>query len=445
MGLLSGLRRPTVLSTPFLLLVFFAHSVAMAGLGLKKTTPSEPRAGAPPSTFAAGDTVIVTRVDAPVKSENTVLGTLPKGTLRRVQKTDGDWLWLAGSNGTEVVQGWIHRRDVINAIPGDGVIQHFSDELRASPNGTAYRIRGRQFMLMGQFDKSLSDLDQSLRLDRSNPEAWVERGNVFSRKSEYAKALADYDEALRISPVCAAALCGKASVAWAKGNMDQAIAHYTAAIRAKPKIASTYYSRAAVWAAKRDLDKALADLDASLRLDPAEPFTWFYRAGLWQTKGEYDKALADYNESSKLYCHPKYDKRMRATIWINKGQIAEARSDYLTALDAYKNAIDEDDKLAEGWSGFAWILATCPVDRFRDGTNAISSAEAACILTDWKSYAHIDTFAASHAEAGNFGKAVEWQTKALELAPPDQKPDVAKRLVLYKTGKPYRDKVQTKQ
>ena len=46
--------------------------------------------------------------------------------------------------------------------------------------------------------------------------------------------------------------------------------------------------------------------------------------------------------------------------------------------------------------------------------------------------------AAAHAELGEFDKAVEWQTKAIESAPKSQKDQYEQRLKLYQDKKPYR-------
>jgi tetratricopeptide (TPR) repeat protein len=51
----------------------------------------------------------------------------------------------------------------------------------------------------------------------------------------------------------------------------------------------------------------------------------------------------------------------------------------------------------------------------------------------------LDTLAAAYAEEGQFEKALEWQKKALELAPENFKADLNTRLKLYEAGKPYRD------
>jgi tetratricopeptide (TPR) repeat protein len=65
-------------------------------------------------------------------------------------------------------------------------------------------------------------------------------------------------------------------------------------------------------------------------------------------------------------------------------------------------------------------------------------------LRDWKDFAILDTIAAAYAEAGKFDKAVEWQEKAIKLAPDDQKEDFGTRLKLYQEGKPYREEPKEK-
>ena len=47
---------------------------------------------------------------------------------------------------------------------------------------------------------------------------------------------------------------------------------------------------------------------------------------------------------------------------------------------------------------------------------------------------------AAYAKNGDFDEAVKWQEKAIELAPANEKADLRSRLVLYKSGKPFREK-----
>ena len=88
----------------------------------------------------------------------------------------------------------------------------------------------------------------------------------------------------------------------------------------------------------------------------------------------------------------------------------------------------------------AWLWATCPDAKHRDGKRAVASATRACELSKWKEAAHIGSLAAASAEAGDFEAAVTWQSRANELYADagDQKKG-EERLRLYRVKRPYRE------
>jgi hypothetical protein len=107
-------------------------------------------------------------------------------------------------------------------------------------------------------------------------------------------------------------------------------------------------------------------------------------------------------------------------------------------------ALDETIRLSptdvEANNRRARILATCPDPAFRDGQRAIETATRACESSSWKDPRVLDTLAAAYAEALDFDSAIKWQKEALvklSAHNPDAKKYKA-RLVLYKSGKPYR-------
>ena len=87
----------------------------------------------------------------------------------------------------------------------------------------------------------------------------------------------------------------------------------------------------------------------------------------------------------------------------------------------------------------AWILATCPNAKIRDGEQAVLSASKACELTGWNEPHTLAILAAACSEAADFEGAVKWQQKALDLLP-EKSPDKREYRGLldrYKAKKPY--------
>jgi tetratricopeptide (TPR) repeat protein len=182
------------------------------------------------------------------------------------------------------------------------------------------------------------------------------------------------------------------------GELDKAISDYAEAIRLDPKQGLPYYSRGSAWLDKKQYDKAIADLDQAIRLNPTFASTYGDRGTAWAKKKAYGKAIADYSESIRL---------------------------------------DPGD--AKGYAQIAWINATCPDSRFRDGKKAIENATKACEMTEWKSLNYAGTLAAAFAEAGDFDAALKQEMKILELATGQVKAGCQIRIELHKLHKPLRD------
>jgi hypothetical protein len=85
----------------------------------------------------------------------------------------------------------------------------------------------------------------------------------------------------------------------------------------------------------------------------------------------------------------------------------------------------------------AWFLATASEQKHRDGQQAVEVALRACELTNWRQARYLDTLAAAYAELGDFSSAIQWQMKAVRLAPPGRRLGYELRLELYISGLPF--------
>ncbi len=120
-----------------------------------------------------------------------------------------------------------------------------------------------------------------------------------------------------------------------------------------------------------------------------------------------------------------------------------SKEDYDTAIKDFDEVTRTCPNDVSAYSRLAWLLATCPVDKYRDGKQAIRLATKACELTAWKSGLELDTLAAAYAEIGEYREAEHYQVMALEDSD-YQGPDGDEfrlRLELYEQDKPFRERV----
>jgi hypothetical protein len=135
---------------------------------------------------------------------------------------------------------------------------------------------------------------------------------------------------------------------------------------------------------------------------------------------------------------PLSEPEFEAEHWL-------ARREYSRALAAYDELARIYPDLVEGHSHAAWLRATCPDARYRDGKLAIRSATRACVLSDWRDAGELSILAAAFAEAGDFAQAVHWQQKAAQqTTDPRFIRFLQDRLALYMAGKPYRQADRTR-
>jgi tetratricopeptide (TPR) repeat protein len=291
------------------------------------------------------------------------------------------------------VTGWVNKSDVLLV---DDAILFFSQRIQKEPNDAdAYTRRAWSWKIKGEPDAAIKDFSEAVRIQPSAAN-FANRAVAYHVKKDYDKALADYAEALRLAPQMTMIYNNRGNLWAAKKDYDKAIEDYTTAVRMDPKFAVAYANRAIAHRARKDHDRAIEDYNKLLELDPINVWACTNRAFSWSAKKEYEKALADYDRALKL-----------------------------------------DPKHALACNDAAWLLATCPEEKIRDGKRAVELAkQAVSLMKNHPGY--LDTLAAAYAEIGNFDEAVRVQEQALQDATFRKDTTARDRLDLYKKKQPYR-------
>jgi tetratricopeptide (TPR) repeat protein len=213
---------------------------------------------------------------------------------------------------------------------------------------------------------------------------------------------------------------------------DKAIIQFSAAIGQDPNSAEAYRSRGEAFARQGDYDSAIHDYTEAIKLDRSFALAFIGRGFAWESKGDDDKALLNYADA--IRANPR-----AATGYCHRGAVLVRKGSYEKAVTDYSEAIQFAPQDALAYQKLAWLQATCPRGRYRDGKKAIDNATKAGELFAWKSYADFETLAAAYAETGDFPSAVKWQKKAIEMQEPKPRGYSRSRLQLYKAKEPYRE------
>lgn len=296
------------------------------------------------------------------------------------------------------VSGFVKSEEVVR---NELLIEYYSEKIAREPTAADLRSRAGWHYRNADLDLAFVDLNDALRLDPNNAEAYADRAFVWTFKRDSDRALADFGSSLRIDPSLVRAYDGRAAIWAMRGEYDKAFADLEQSIRLKPDRAHTYEVRGMLRLASCQTEKAMADLDEALRLDPDGPtgaHTYAIRGRLQEGKKHFEEAVADFNEAIRI-----------------------------------------DPRCEHAHGHLAWLLATCPDARFRNGPLAVRHAETSCRLTNWKNVMNFQALAAAHAECGDFHSAIVWQHQSIELTSADQRDERDKEiLALYESGKPYR-------
>lgn len=219
------------------------------------------------------------------------------------------------------------------------------------------------------------------------------------------------------------------------GNYDQALTSFEQAVTLNPQYPNTRFNRAELWLEMGKYAEAEQEYSAVIGLNPEDVDSRVGRGHARFYLGKFDESLEDFNEVIRRQPDNAVAYADRADLHAYLGHWEQAARDY-------RMAIKLDKMLGRAYQSAAWLMATCPEDRFRDPALALKAAQRALELDGQGDYRYLDTLAAAQANAQQYDQALQTMQQALKVAPADVQPELQGRVAQYQARQPFRDAVE---
>jgi tetratricopeptide (TPR) repeat protein len=292
----------------------------------------------------------------------------------------------------------------------DGALADADKAIEMAPDHAATQeLRGMILLGQDKYDEALKSFDKASELVPEAPLPYQHRGELYRQKGDLQKALEQLTKALELAPDNVATLLVRAGVYYELKQPEKALEDIDSAIKVQPLLAQPHLMKAEILAATNHVDQAIDSLQKLLKSAPGNEQLLHQLGSFYLMANKPRKAID--TATSVLEKDPNNfaARRFRADAYLNIGKHAEAIADFDKAL-ALK---DNDESLL---NNFAWVLATSPDDKLRDGPRALKLATKAAESSGYETPHILSTLAAAYAETGDYDNAMKWSKKSVELA-----------------------------
>ncbi|UCG33511.1 MAG: YfhO family protein, partial [Phycisphaerales bacterium] len=250
---------------------------------------------------------------------------------------------------------------------------------------------------------------------------WANIGYYFAEQGEAKQAEAAMTQALRRAPDSYAVNLWTGRALRKLGRYEEAVERLHVAARKEPGIAEVYNSLGTLLVVTGDLESGLEHLRHARELSPDDSRASYNLGIALMRGGRYDQTADCLDEAFRIAPGDAKLHLEAARLWAMHDQNARA-------IAVLRQGLARRPYNPELLDALAWQLATCRVDAFRDGPEAVRLAEQACGQTGHRDPYMLQTLAAAHAECGDLDRATEIAQQARSLAVPSEDANLMRQL-----------------
>jgi tetratricopeptide (TPR) repeat protein len=124
-------------------------------------------------------------------------------------------------------------------------------------NPDAYYNRGFIYQVKGELQLAENDYTKSIELNPKNEDAYYNRGLIYVKNQNYELAIKDFSEAIKIRPSAADAYCNRGNAYFQTGKIDMALTDYNEAVKLSPMDGDIYYNQGLAFLKQNNKEKAM--------------------------------------------------------------------------------------------------------------------------------------------------------------------------------------------
>lgn len=383
---------------------------------VEQSTEIEPTAPADES-YEAVNAYAATTEEEPTKNW-VIIGDTPRLPPRREPGSSAEAGTAEAYLEPAELEPTARARDLLTEARELGQDAHNTDDYLAVVQRCRYALA---------IDKSPQAADYANELA-----AWAltKRGELLSDDGRLAEAEVDFLEALRCKDDCWRAVHNLGILAAQAGEIEVARERFMETIALNPEYAKAYSNLGALSVVEGDFERAVHHYENAIEIDPDLGVAHAGRGRVCHMLGELDQALRHLDAAALLAPED-------GAIALSRGDLLVDLGRYGLAKRAYERAILIAPEDPTAHRNLAWMLATCPVEAFRNGNAALEYAAEAERLVETPDDILLDTTAAALAAIGRFEEATEVVREAIQIAPEPDASEYRRRLALYERGEAF--------
>ncbi len=172
--------------------------------------------------------------------------------------------------------------------------------LRLQPqNNEAYFMLGMNFRAMGQLDKAINSFQTAVENDPEMVDAWIILGELHERNKS-GDPMKYYRNALTVSPDNPQVMHSMAFHLQNNGDIPGALKIYKEITSKNRQYTDAYLNAGILYIEQDSLEQAFEQMNILAGVQPENPFAYYYRGVIHKAYGNYESAAIDLQNAINL-------------------------------------------------------------------------------------------------------------------------------------------------